>query len=196
LSNTTGPSNTATGAFALFSNTSGNENTAMGRHALRRNTTGAYNTANGAFALPNNTTGNSNTAIGYEALVQNTTGGGNTAVGYFALYSNTTGSGNIGLGGSAGVNVQTADNVICIGNLVYGSNSSNSCYIGNIFGQSSPNGLQVVVNSNNKLGTIPSSKRFKEKITPMEKASAFATRGRLIQQGQRNWDWWPRMLKK
>ncbi len=171
MSNTTGPSNTATGAFALFSNTSGNENTAMGRHALRRNTTGAYNTANGAFALPNNTTGNSNTAIGYEALVQNTTGGGNTAVGYFALYSNTTGSGNIGLGGSAGVNVQTADNVICIGNLVYGSNSSNSCYIGNIFGQSSPNGLQVVVNSNNKLGTIPSSKRFKEKITPMEKAS-------------------------
>jgi hypothetical protein len=47
----------------------------------------------------------------------------------------------------------------------------NSCYIGQIFGQSSPNGLQVVVNSDNKLGTIPSSRRFKEQIKAIEETS-------------------------
>ena len=40
-----------------------------------------------------------------------------------------------------------------------------------IFGQTSPSGVPVVINSNNKLGTATSSKRFKENIKPMDKAS-------------------------
>ena len=48
---------------------------------------------------------------------------------------------------------------------------SHSCYIGNIFNQSSPSGLAVFVNSDGKLGTIMSCRRFKEDIKPMDKAS-------------------------
>lgn len=48
---------------------------------------------------------------------------------------------------------------------------SHSCYIGNIFNQSSSSGLAVFVNSDGKLGTVLSSKRFKEDIKPMDKAS-------------------------
>jgi Tfp pilus assembly protein FimV len=52
-----------------------------------------------------------------------------------------------------------------------GADVSHSCYIGNIVNQSSPSGLAVFVNSDNKLGTIMSSRRFKDDIKPMDKAS-------------------------
>jgi hypothetical protein len=48
---------------------------------------------------------------------------------------------------------------------------SNACYIASIFGQASANGIPVLINSNNKLGIGTSSKRFKEDIKPMGKAS-------------------------
>ena len=49
---------------------------------------------------------------------------------------------------------------------------SNACYIGSIFGQTASNGgTAVYVDASNKLGTMTSSKRFKEEIKPMDKAS-------------------------
>jgi hypothetical protein len=96
-------------------------------------------------------------------------GDNNTADGSGALGNNTTGSFNIALGNSAGNGVSTADDVICIGAV--GADVTHSCYIGNIINQSSPSGLAVFVNSDNKLGTIMSSRRFKEDIKPMDKAS-------------------------
>jgi septal ring factor EnvC (AmiA/AmiB activator) len=48
---------------------------------------------------------------------------------------------------------------------------SNACYIKSIFGQTSASGVPVLINSNNKLGTATSSKRFKEHIKRMDKAS-------------------------
>jgi len=47
----------------------------------------------------------------------------------------------------------------------------NSCYIGQIFNATSANGIPVLINSSNKLGTTTSSKRFKENIKPMDKVS-------------------------
>jgi trimeric autotransporter adhesin len=87
------------------------------------------------------------------------------------LENNTTGSGNTALGFGAGDNVTTANNVICIGSGVEGANVSNSCYIGSIFGQISSGGTAVFINSDGKLGTTTSSRRFKEEIKPMEWAS-------------------------
>ena len=46
-----------------------------------------------------------------------------------------------------------------------------SCYIGNIFGSASTNGVAVLVNSNGRLGTMTSSARFKDEIKRMDKAS-------------------------
>ena len=186
--NTTGDQNTATGSSALVQNTTGNENTASGWRALWKNTTGFWNTAEGSAALTFNTTGARNMAIGKSALYKNTTGSlntatgegalfnntvgnSNTAIGEAALAENTTGRQNTAIGFQAGLEVSTAANVICIGANVAGANVSNSCYIGNIFNRSSPSGLEVFVNSDGKLGTTMSSRRFKEDIKPMDQAS-------------------------
>jgi predicted ribosome quality control (RQC) complex YloA/Tae2 family protein len=48
---------------------------------------------------------------------------------------------------------------------------SGTCYIASIFGQTSSGGSAVFINSSGKLGTTTSSKRFKEEIKPMDKAS-------------------------
>jgi hypothetical protein len=186
--NTTGDQNTATGSSSLVQNTTGNENTASGWRALWKNTTGFWNTAEGSAALTLNTTGARNMAIGKSALYKNTTGSLNTATGEGALFNNTvgnfntaigeaalaentTGRHNTAIGFQAGLDVSTAANVICIGANVAGANVSNSCYIGNIFNRSSPSGLEVFVNSDGKLGTTMSSRRFKEDIKPMDQAS-------------------------
>ena len=184
--NTTGDHNTATGSQALHQNTTGFNNTANGFQALLNNATGSNNTANGANALLSNTsangntangvntllastTGEGNTATGINALVSNTTGSLNTAMGPRALFNNTTGNGNIALGIDAGSGVTTVNDVICIGTA--GANVGSSCYIGNIFNQSSPSGVAVFVNSVGKLGTATSSARFKADIKPIGKDS-------------------------
>ena len=183
--NTNGDRNTANGALALFTNVTGSENTATGYAAvffnrgsgntangigaLHTNATGTNNTANGQRALYDNLSGSKNTANGSGALGHNTMGDNNTADGFQALGANTTGSFNIALGNNAGSGVSTADDVICIGAV--GADISHSCYIGNIFNQSSLSGLPVFVNSDGKLGTIISSRRFKQDIKPMDKAS-------------------------
>jgi hypothetical protein len=107
--------------------------------------------------------------VGIDALFANTTGSGNTAIGGGALALNTTGGGNTALGLDAGSNVTTANNVICIG--AAGNNVENSCFIGNIFGATSSNGLAVLINSDGRLGTMTSSARFKDEIKPMDNAS-------------------------
>jgi hypothetical protein len=169
LFNTTGINNTAVGAAALSNNTTAAGNTANGAFALFSNTEGVANTASGAAALSSNTTGSNNTAYGEEAL-ENTNTNHNTAVGSSALRSNTTGSVNTALGSFAGINVTTADHVICIG--INGDNVSNSCFIGNIFGETTVNaGIPVMIDSAGQLGTTSSSRRFKKEIQPMDKAS-------------------------
>ena len=110
-------------------------------------------------------------ALGALALSANTIGSFNTAIGALALLQNTSGSFNIALGESAGSQVTTADRVICIGAEIYGENVSDTCYIGNIFGKLSSGGTPVYVNSAGKLGTTTSSRRFKDDIKPMDKAS-------------------------
>jgi Chaperone of endosialidase len=168
--NIEGDSNTAVGDRALVFNTA-SENTAIGQLALFINTTGFYNTVTGAAALRSNTGGNGNSAFGWKALEDSTTGDSNTAIGAAALSNNTTGDNNVALGLNAGANVTTASNVICIGRNIAGSNEDDGCFIGNIFGQDALFGTQVFVNSVHKLGTIGSSKRFKEGIRPTGQAS-------------------------
>ena len=162
--------NTAVGAGTLFANT-GEGNTASGTAALLSNTTGGFNTADGNFALFSNIDGDRNTADGTTALYNNTTGDGNTAIGFGALFNNATGLGNIALGISAGFHVFTADNVIAIGSL--GADVTNSCYIGNIYGQPIDPATAAVayVDANSKLGTTSSSRRFKQNIKCMDQAS-------------------------
>jgi endosialidase-like protein len=162
--------NTATGAAALFSNTTGFLNTATGAFALFSNDDGTVNSAFGFNALSSHTTGNSNTAVGSNALLSNVSGQANTAVGDSAL-QNATGSGNIALGISAGVNVNVANQVICIGSP--GDDVSGSCFIGHIRGVTTnvADAVPVLIDSVGQLGTASSSRRFKHDINPMDCAS-------------------------
>jgi hypothetical protein len=198
FNNTTGGFNTATGYTALANNTTGDDNTATGAQALAHNVTGSLNTAVGFFALWGNVSGHRNTAIGYTALESghgsdntavgayalSSNGDGNTAVGSGALIGNLTGSLNTALGQNAGqglVNGNESNN-IDIGANVYGvTGESNTIRIGNgnitgtyisgISGQTATGGAAIFVNANGKLGTMTSSKRFKDEIKPMDKAS-------------------------
>jgi len=169
-SNTTGNYNTAHGRNALLSNTNGFENTATGFRALEQNTTGNFNTANGDFALISNTTGSNNTANGLNALLSNTTRSNNTAEGSQALLHNT-GASNIGLGYNAGSSLTTGNGNVCIGAGVLGvAGESNTTRIRNVY-TSMTSGRAVYVNASNKIGTLMSSRRFKEEIKLMNKAS-------------------------
>lgn len=189
--NTSGTANTAVGNGALQVNASGYHQAAIGYNALASNTGGFNNTAIGYEALILNTTGADNTAIGSEALLVNTTGTSNTATGAYALYNNTSGSNNIAVGCQAGQNITTTSNNIPIGNLGVSTDSatirigckdSNTCasgelpqtstYIAGIYG--SATGLAnvpVVVDSNGNLGTMSSSRRFKQDIRDMADSS-------------------------
>jgi hypothetical protein len=170
LSNTEGSFNTANGAFALFGNTTGDYNTATGFQALFGNTTGDFNTATGYRALQDNTTGIYNTATGFLALTNNTNGDGNTATGYRALHDNTTGIQNTAIGYYAGHDV-TGDNNVCIGANVFGvAGVDNTTWIRNVY-DSVATARAVYVNASNKIGTLSSSRRYKEEIRPMAEAS-------------------------
>lgn len=186
--NTTGHRNTATGYGALRNNTTGYVNTATGYGTLLFNTTGYRNTANGDSALLLNTEGSLNTATGSAALVANTTGDRNTASGFDALGENTTGSRNTGLGALSGVFNSTGSDNIFIAS--YGANESNTLRIGNGTGTGylqqdrafisgirgittgEKDAMNVMIDSNGQLGTMSSSRRFKEDIHDMGGASA------------------------
>ena len=171
ISNTTGSFNTANGVNTLFRNTTGFENAATGVQALFSNTTGFHNTAAGFQALLSNTTGNHNTADGDNALVHDTTGSLNTAIGAHTLEQNTTGSSNVALGFQAGFNITGSGNV-CIGqNIVGVAGESNVTRIGNIGSTAQANGVLVTVGAGGKLGFQASSRRYKDDIKPMDKAS-------------------------
>ena len=177
LYNNTGSFDTAIGDRALFNNTTGDHNTAVGTAglgggpALFNNTIGRFNTAVGGAALASNTEGDDNTAIGVGALADNIDGDENVAIGLNAL-NNSTGNNNVALGNYAGFGATTGSNNVYIGYQIVGSaGESNACYIGSIFNQTSTGGSPIYVDANSKLGTLTSSKRFKENIEPMDKAS-------------------------
>jgi len=146
------------------------ENTAEGGSALLRLTNGLQNTAIGSAALSFNTTGDHNTAVGSATLVHNMAGSDNTAVGISAL-NFSTGSDNVGLGSLAGENLHVGNGNVYIGAGVRGSfDENNTTRIRNVY-SSIANGRAVYVDSDNKIGTLSSSHRFKEEIKPMDKAS-------------------------
>jgi trimeric autotransporter adhesin len=170
LNNTTGVKNTADGVLALSSNTTGNSNTATGVGALFDNSEGFNNTAIGYNALLRNTTAGDNAAVGTTSLFNNSTGEFNVAVGSQALYNNVSGGSNTAVGDSAGFNITGSGNV-CIGAGMNGfAGENNITRIRNVYGSAATE-RAVYVTSDNRIGTLVSSRRYKDDIRPMEESS-------------------------
>jgi hypothetical protein len=75
------------------------------------------------------------------------------------------------LGFNAGNNLTSGSGNVCIGYGVSGvAGESNTTRIKNVY-TSVASGRAVYVNSDNKIGTLVSSRRFKDEIKPMEEAS-------------------------
>lgn len=182
--NTTGGANTAAGAAALELNVDGFENTALGNGSLNRNNHGSGNTAIGFSALFKNQSGD-NTAVGRGALLENTSGAFNTAAGEGALRNSTTGYRNVAVGYQAGHAVTTGSDNILIGAGTQGSAAANGvirigssayqkrAFIAGIRGvkTGNSNATTVFIDSNGQLGTVKSSRRYKEDIQPMGSVS-------------------------
>src|SRR5262249_900802 len=104
------------------------------------------------------------------STLHSNTGTNNTAIGAGALTNNTTGSNNIAIGVNAGQNVVTASDTICIG--IAGVDVTDGCYIGHVFEEPlNPDNIPMAIDVNGKVGTLPSSRRFKDDIKPMDKTS-------------------------
>jgi len=176
---TTGTRNSAVGYGALQGNAS-SYNTAVGAEALFVNAAGWGNTASGFQALYSNDGGFYNTAMGMDALFHNTSGMNNTAVGRDALLSNSTGSRNIAIGWGAGTNATIGDDNIFIGypgvagdnhTIHIGTYNSQYSFFAEGIYQSSINDRQVFINSAGQLGTLISSRAYKDEIRDMGDAS-------------------------
>jgi Chaperone of endosialidase len=192
-----GLGNTAIGFQALYSDTSGGGNNAFGSQALSSNISGIRNLAVGSAALGSLTSGDLNVAVGNVALFQGVTVNFNTALGRGALFR-SQGDQNVGLGFFAGANLSDGGtNNIYIGNAgpVPIGTESNTIRLGTqtattvtTGGESHPmpahtatfiagisgaavTGSAVLVSSSGQLGVRVSSKRFKDEIKPMDKAS-------------------------
>jgi uncharacterized coiled-coil protein SlyX len=170
--------NTAVGWSALISNTNGGPNVAVGAEALISNTFGDNNNAVGFQSLASNLGGTFNNAHGNTALATNVSGDQNNAFGDRALF-NATGSTNTAIGDDAGLSVLGASGVVAIGDNVFAANVSNTTWIRNIGAVPQASGVFVTVDhaqaaftgGQYRLGFIASSRRYKQDIQPMDKAS-------------------------
>jgi len=197
LLNSTADQNTAVGSHALTSNLGGALNAALGLSAMHSNETGSANVALGHFALRNSVSEDANVAVGFSAL-RDGAGSGNTAVGYHALAFNgagdfntavgfgalrpSTGTQNIAVGYLAGSFLSSGNDNVYIGNrgastenatIRIGSNQTQA-FICGVRGVTTgaANAINVMIDSNGQLGTVSSSRPFKEDIRDMGDATA------------------------
>ena len=172
--NTKSSRDTAVGSLALFTDnyTGISENTATGYAALNRKQKGGDNTANGYRALA--LLGKSNASVPF----------GNAAMGFEALSQLSVGDENIAIGRRAGFsltehlheNIDIGNNGVALdlGTIRIGDPFGNSrhlrTFVTGISG-ATVTGAPVSIAADGKLGTMPSSQRYKDKIKPMGHAS-------------------------
>jgi trimeric autotransporter adhesin len=195
-----GGENTAVGDLAAAANTNGAVNTAVGSLALTTNTTGTENTAVGRKALQFLDGGHENVAVGWGAGINYTgTETNNICIGdqtagvagesnAIRIGDNSTSFGIDLLDGGAGANFIligtgmgtqgiSVSSLLGFGTVQMGNGLStvalaSSCNIGGIYNQTfGPADMAVRIGSDNKLGTVVSSRRFKHDIEPIDKAS-------------------------
>jgi len=160
-----GASNTFVGDIAGASNTGGNNNNFLGYSTGNQNLSNSNDTFVG-YAAGQQSTADNNTFVGYQAGFQTGAGANNLFVGWKAGYNNATGSGNTYIT-SQGPASGTESNTIRIG-----AGTETAAYMAGIYTSSvDNNGVPVFVDDTGLLGTVVSSRRFKEQIEDMGDSS-------------------------
>ena len=146
--------------------TSANASVALGLYSQQSVTSSSNNNSMGLYTLNTLTTGTgSNTAIGDRALRFLATGAFNLGLGYGAGGAYTGAESSNLVIGSNGV---TGDNhVIRIGTNGGGDTQQSACYIAGITGVT-VTGTAVLCSTAGQLGTVASSRKFKENIQDFE----------------------------
>jgi hypothetical protein len=163
--------NVALGFQALTNAAASSNNVAVGDSALAALNAGSgANVAVGRLSLAGNTAGAENTAIGFGAL-QNSQGNSNVALGAFAGLAKSTGDFNLYLGynvANSSSNVES--NTVRIGDSAF----YNRFFVAGVRGITTglSNAVSVLIDGNGQLGTINSSRRYKEDIRDMGDASS------------------------
>jgi len=156
-----GASNTFVGSTSGATNTSGNNDTFLGFAAGNVNLSNSNDTFVGA-AAGQQSTADSNTFVGYQSGFQTNTGGNNVFLGAQAGINNTTGSGDTYItsqGPASGIESNT---------IRIGAGTEIAAYMYGIYnGTVDMNGVPVFVDDTGLLGTVVSSRRFKEQINDM-----------------------------
>jgi hypothetical protein len=170
-----GCGNVALGEDALAVATNAGANVAIGQNALKASVFGQNNVAVGFSALANATSGG-NVAVGDAALINQVGALDNTAVGANVGPNVTTGGTNILIGQGAALTLTTGTNNIIMGTNVATAAESHTLRIGTgmtaafisgISGVASASGVAVLINGSGQLGTVVSSRRYKEEIRDM-----------------------------
>jgi len=159
--------NTSLGVGSLQGHSTGIQQTAIGYKTLYSQPSGDENTAIGALALQQDTTGHDNTAVGGEALFNNTRGSANIALGRGAGFDQDLGNNNIYIGD---IGVAGENNVIAVGRTPASGINYEATYVGGIHDAVVSDRI-VYVQSDGRLGTLASSRRYKEEIKPMNNVS-------------------------
>ena len=160
-----------------------NGNVFVGTSAGYTNANGASNVFSGLTAGYSNKSGSDNVFSGASAGYSNATGGNNVFVGFSAGYLSGGGSSNTFLGYNAGSNIVAGSNNIDIGanagpagsesnTIRIGTSTQTATFIAGISGATSSSGTSVFINTNGQLGTLTSSRRFKDNIQDMGTASS------------------------
>lgn len=173
----------ASGSTVDLDVTDADNNTILGSGSGNGSITGTFNTGIGSSCLMDLTSGVQNVAVGTGALRVATSAGSNVAVGYDSMVFLTTGSSNIALGNAAGQNLTSSEsNNIYIGHagvvsesdtIRIGSTPQTSCYVAGIAGVTVASSAAVLINtSTGQMGTVVSSRRYKENVNEMGPKSA------------------------
>lgn len=164
----------AIGQGALSSSQTDQDNVAIGTFAMASLNGGNANTGIGTLALAFNVTGTNNVGLGFQSLYHLTGGQFNFGLGSTSLTNLLTGSSNISIGYSSGSNYTGAEssNILINDSGVLGESNTlrisgiNTSFINGIYGVTTTSATTspVIISDGNQLGTIASSRRYKDNI--------------------------------
>jgi hypothetical protein len=160
------------GAGAGNANITGGDNQFIGRSAGAALTSGNADVFLGGAAGASTTSGNGDVYVGWASGTSATTAAYNTFLGGQTGFYNTTGSSDLYLGFNAGISNTSGSNNVYLAhggvdgesNTIRIGGSQQAAFIVGVYGVTSGSGVPVYVNSSGQLGTLTSSRKYKQAI--------------------------------